>query len=629
MGRHHNPYGSLGSDAGDTTSALGEYIFIESRYLPPVETPQFTEYNCDVLVVGCGFAGLHAAVTAKKRGASVIVMDKGMPGYSGLSPFAQGATYYLKNFDDREGCMLAAQRGGEYIANLDWFSLWLDESAQVVEENRAFGFMESYPTAKNSGYWDTWDPKGYRRENLGKARQEKWMDVLKQYDIPVVHHTMLVDVTTTDGRISGAVGFHVQSATPITFRCKAICLCTGTGSMKPTGYPTGEDTFDGEYICVNLGLTVVGKEFDDFHQTASFAPGNYFYNNTWEYSEGMGHSAIGATPDTIDDYVYKKTRSKLLYRINSVEEGLPPVDGSEWQSVFTGATTIIKNEFSETDPRKKSHKRSRERMRDIFGAAPGMNSQMSCGVFCGWDDTEGKTAVPGLYVAGNGIYGTQVNGAIFNVQTNHPGCCIMGNHAGAAASKYAAMTESVIQDSAQVQTIIDDLFAPMKRDKGIDPNLVTDKLRDIMVDAGVHIVKSEKSLTAALMQVELIRDKMLPLLIGRTGHDLRLCLEARHKTLSAEMKLKANIFRTESRGMHYREDYPYRDDDNWLCHVGVSKNDAGEIFCRKIDIPDAWKGDQSEPHEKRYVLLFPGEAKALGIPAEDVYKTAAPKGGKP
>lgn len=258
-----------------------------------------------------------------------------------------------------------------------------------------------------------------------------------------------------------------------------------------------------------------------------------------------------------------------------------------------------------------------------------MNSQMSCGVFCGWDDTEGKTAVPGLYVAGNGIYGTQVNGAIFNVQTNHPGCCIMGNHAGAAASKYAAMTESVIQDSAQVQTIIDDLFAPMKRDKGIDPNLVTDKLRDIMVDAGVHIVKSEKSLTAALMQVELIRDKMLPLLIGRTGHDLRLCLEARHKTLSAEMKLKANIFRTESRGMHYREDYPYRDDDNWLCHVGVSKNDAGEIFCRKIDIPDAWKGDQSEPHEKRYVLLFPGEAKALGIPAEDVYKTAAPKGGKP
>jgi succinate dehydrogenase/fumarate reductase flavoprotein subunit len=119
---------------------------------------------------------------------------------------------------------------------------------------------------------------------------------------------MLVDVTTTDGKISGAVGFHVKSSTPVTFRCKAICMCTGTGSMKSTGYPTSEDTFDGEYICYNLGLPVVGKEFDDFHQTSSYAPGNYFYNNTWEYCENMSGSSIGATVDTVDDYCLKKSK---------------------------------------------------------------------------------------------------------------------------------------------------------------------------------------------------------------------------------------------------------------------------------------------------------------------------------
>ena len=623
-----NMYGGPAAYAEDTTSSLGESILIEKQYMPPVEKPEVTDYSCDVLVVGCGWAGLHAAVTARKNGASVIVVDKGMPGYSGLSPFSQGATYFLKDFDEREGCVLAGQRGGEYIANLDWFNMWLDESAQVVEENRRFGFMEQYPTAKDSGYWDKWDPRGYRHEFLSLMRQEKWMDVLSEYEIPVVHHTMFVNVTVTDGKISGGVGFHVKSAAPITFRCKAICMCTGTGSMKPTGYPTSEDTFDGEYICVNLGLPVVGKEFDDFHQTASYAPGSYFYNNSWEYSENMACSAVGATKETIDDYVYKKTRSKITFRLNSVLEGLTPVDGSQWQSAFTSATTIIKQNFGEDDPRKTGYKRSRERVRDVFGAAPGMNSQMSCGVFCGWDDREGKTGVPGLYVAGNGIYGSQINGAIFNVQTNHPACCIMGNHAGKAAADYAAAEALPEQDGAQVQEIIDEIFAPSKREKGVDPNFVVEKLRNIMVDAGVHIVKSEKALTAALMQVELIRDKMIPMLMGYTGHDLRLCLEAKHKCLSAEMKLKANLFRTESRGMHYREDYPYHDDENWLCHVGVYKDENGEVRCRKIEIPDSWKGDLNEPHEKRYVLLFPGEAEALDIPEENIYKPVERKGGK-
>jgi succinate dehydrogenase/fumarate reductase flavoprotein subunit len=459
-------------------------------------------------------------------------------------------------------------------------------------------------------------------------RQGKWMEVLRQYDIPVVDHTMFVDVTTTEGRISGGIGLHVKSGTPIRFHCKAVCLCTGTGSMKPTGYPTSEDTFDGEYICVNLGLPVVGKEFDDFHQTSSYAPGSYTYNNAWEYSENMSGSGVGATVDSVDDYCYKKTRSKTVFRLDSVLEGLPPSDGSGWQSAFTNATTIIQNQYEQQDPRRTGYKRSQERARDVFGAAPGMNSQMSCGVFCGWEDTEGNTGFPGLYVAGNGIYGSQVNGAIFNMQTNHPGCSIMGNHAGAAAAAYASGIPFPAQEEGQVQQILQVMMAPTKRQKGVDPNLVVEKLRNIMVDAGVHIAKSEKALRAALMQVELLRDDMLPLLMARSGHDLRICLEAKHKVLSAEMKLKAGLFRTESRGMHYRKDYPYRDDENWLCHVAVYRDGEGEIRCKKIPVPREWQGDRSLPHEKRYVVLFPGEAEALGIDPEQVYQPKEQGRGK-
>lgn len=600
--------------AENTTTSLGQSVLVEDNYLPEVPAPEQTSYECDVLVVGCGWAGLHAALTAHDAGSNVIVLDKGRPGFSGLSPFSQGATYFLPDFDDREGCYLAMQKSSEYCSNLNYFNLWLDESAMVVQQNADLGLMETYPTATQTGYWDAWDPRGYRMANLEKMRQNKWLPILQDRGITVVEHTMLVDITTNEaGAVTGGVAMHVKSGTFITISAKSVVLCTGTGSMKSTGYPTSEDTFDGEYICYNHGLEFVGKEFDDFHQTASYAPGNYFYDNTWEYCENMSGSAIGATVDSVDEYTKKKMNSKTKYRLASVLEGLAPQAGNTWQSAFTGATTIITNEYGQTDPRNTGYTRSKERVRDVFGAAPGMNSQLSCGVFCGWDDTEGKTSLPGLYVAGNGIYGSMINGSVFNVQTNHPCCCIMGNHAGQAAADYAAGVEQPALDEAQTQAIIDDALAPTKREKGIDPNLVIEKLRNIMVDAGVHIVKSEKSLTAALMQVEIIRDYELPQLMGYTGHDLRLCLEARHKCLSAEMKLHANLFRTESRGMHYRADYPFHDDEGWLCHVGVYKDENGAVACEKIEYPDEWKGDVTQEFTERYLTLFPGEADALGI----------------
>jgi succinate dehydrogenase/fumarate reductase flavoprotein subunit len=608
-----NPYPDVPSaDQPVTTSSLGERAFVELQYLPEVSPPAKTEYESDVVVVGCGWAGLHAAVTAAKTGASVLVVDKGRPGYSGLSPFSQGATYFLPEFDDREGVYLANAAAGEFVANQEWFDLWLDESAQVVEENKEFGFMDTYPTATETGYWDKWDPRGYRQSLGSTVRQEKWLGVLEQYNIEVVEHTMLVDVTRSDGAITGAVGLHVKSNTPVTFKAKAVVLCTGTGSMKSTGYPTSGDTFDGEYICVNLGLTMVGKEFDDFHQTSSFAPGNYFYNNCWEYSENMSGTNVNVSVDTVNDYATSRCLMLIKQRISSVLAGLVPQDGTAWN----GGRAHNTSGLADDDPRNTGFDRSKERVRDVFGAAPGMNSQMSCGVFCGWDDKDGFTGIPGLYVAGNGIYGCMVDGAKFGVQTNHPGCCVMGNHAGTAAAAYAATASVSSQDQAQVAAITDEIFAPSKLAKGLDPNFIAEQLRDIMVDPGVHIVKSEKALTAALMKVELIRDKYLPMVMGYTGHELRLCLEVKHKVLSAEMKLKANLYRTESRGMHYREDYPYHDDANWLCHVGVSQDGSGTVSCRKIEIPDSWKGDLSLSHEERYPVLFPGEAAALSL-AED------------
>ena len=81
--------------------------------------------------------------------------------------------------------------------------------------------------------------------------------------------------------------------------------------------------------------------------------------------------------------------------------------------------------------------------------------------------------------------------------------------------------------------------------------------------------------------------------------DLRLAHEARSMVLSAEMYLRSTLYRTESRGEHFREDYPTRDDPNWLAWTGLRMKD-GEMKMFKIPLPKEWWPDLSIPYEKRY-----------------------------
>ena len=78
--------------------------------------------------------------------------------------------------------------------------------------------------------------------------------------------------------------------------------------------------------------------------------------------------------------------------------------------------------------------------------------------------------------------------------------------------------------------------------------------------------------------------------------------------LNAEMKLRASLFRTESRGVHYREDLPARDDENWLAWVMISQGRDGKMKLEKEPVPEKWRPDPGLSYEERYPERFPGEA---------------------
>lgn len=72
---------------------------------------------------------------------------------------------------------------------------------------------------------------------------------------------------------------------------------------------------------------------------------------------------------------------------------------------------------------------------------------------------------------------------------------------------------------------------------------------------------------------------------------------------AAEMILKASLFRTESRGQHYREDHPHRDDPFWLAWVKLEEQD-GEMRAVRVPVPEKWWPDLDTPYEERYPQRF-------------------------
>lgn len=113
-------------------------------------------------------------------------------------------------------------------------------------------------------------------------------------------------------------------------------------------------------------------------------------------------------------------------------------------------------------------------------------------------------------------------------------------------------------------------------------------LQNTVIPYYALFIKSEKRLKAALSNIEFYRDHFLPKLIAKDTHDLRLVHETRNMMLNAEMKLRASLYRTESRGTHYREDFPEKDDNNWLAWIKIKQDKDGGMKLTKESVPKEW-----------------------------------------
>lgn len=611
-----------GENASDTARGADSAERVtEELPVPEAKAPEKTAYECDVLVIGGGFAGLNAAMAAKAEGKSVVLVDKGRPGYSGLSPWPSSHRWFDAEFgDDADAfkrCMVA---GTEYIGNADWYQVWIDESKATYKRLVEWGILDQYTRAVDTpDYFDNLDYVGYREEFSSHDRHARFTELLDDAGIEYADYTMITDVVEDGGRVVGAIGFHVPSGTVVSASAKAVVMCMGGGCYKPTGYPVGGNSFDGEYIGYNLGLPIASKEFEDFHMTCSFAPGNAFINNSWDYLENIWLCGGDITAKNASSYASGKAKAMVVDRLTKATQGIANDDGTNIEDQSTADVTRRGGTASEdpSDPRQ-GKMMSPKPKGDIYGAAVGMCSHLSSGIFCGLDDLEGFTGIPGLYVAGDGMNASEVTGAMYpcGVGFTSNFCSIQGDRAGKAAAAYVENAEAAAIPADKLASVTEEITAPLAREKGFSPDWARDQLQAIMAPYWVTAAKTEATLQGALDQVVYMEENVVPKLMAANPHDLRLCHEMKHKVLSAEMKLRSGLERKESRGFHYRSDFPYRDDENFLCYITVQKGDDGSMQVANVALKPEWTGDVSQEYAERYGYRFPGETEAKGLPEE-------------
>ena len=583
--------------------------------VPETAPPAVTEYEVDVLVAGSGYAGISAAVTAKKAGASVLIVDKGNLAFSSCSPWAQSYQFFNKDFgDDAEMQMEYTRKGGEYIANLDWYKVYLEESYDAFKELEEWKIYNPFPKASECepDYYTLDQQFEYHQRFAQYDRRLAWRRLVRENEIPVVNRTMLTNVIIKDGTVAGAMGFDVPSGAVITFHAKSVILATGSGSYRNCGYPLSGNTFDGEYICYELGLPIVGREFEKPQGTNSIYPAANWNTYSWGWLECL-HATAGASQFgvTLEQKLLKSMRDiGLVGKLPTLEKGIKPLQSAK-EPGFAPRGNAVESLMPEEDARMVGNDTDKLPKRDIVGGCIGTGNWKNSGVFCGLDDFDGFTGIPGLYVAGD-LYGCMMYGAAYTPGQGGslPMSQIQGRRSARAAVKYAESLPKKSIDAETVRRVTEEILAPMNRETGFDPHWARDILHAAMAPFWVSLAKSEATLRSALLTVEMLRDKVLPLLIARNSHDLRLVHEVRHQICDAEMKLRSGLERRESRGTHYRTDYPYRDDKNFLCYITVRKGADGEMLLERVPVKPEWTGVLTEAYEKRYPVRFPGELEA-------------------
>lgn len=527
--------------------------------------------STDVLVIGSGMAGLFAAVKAHDAGAKVMMVSKGRLGASGQTPFAKGIFAY-----DPSKEKLSID---EFVDTVSRSALGTNNP--VYTKQMALHSLARVNDLKEWGFFDS----SLYHKSFSKPIEER--------HIPVQERIVITHLIKEDGMMKGAAGFSVDKQKVIFYQAKSVILCTGAGGFKPNGFPICDLTHDGTIMAYNIGAKVTGKEWNDGHPARTENPAACYDGWGDMFEKKPGTTSIEVRHDLGVDMNYM-----AYVNGNPLKMGFP--GASDSKDFIGGPYTPAEFRRNDSQPPQggKEQPRDRKRPDKESGGPPGMGGGRVGGSSAGMaiHKAEGlvpindqcESNIPGLYAAGDAL-GSYMAGAIYTqIGSSLAGSAVQGGVAGKAAANYSKGVDFFKISSVKIKEIKEEVLAPLKREAGYSPAWVTQTLQGIMIPNFIIYIKNGNLLQAALSYVEELRDHHLPMLRAANMHELRLAHETANMIISAEMKLKASMMRTESRCSHFRLDYPETNKEEWEAWINIFKGEDGNMQFEKQPF-NSWK----------------------------------------
>ena len=545
-----------------------------------------------VLIIGGGAAGTMAAFECAEAGVTVIQATKARA-TSGTTTVARGGFAAAMGDDDSPQLHLQdiLEHGGELI-DPDLARVWVHDIIDVVHDLESWGAefvrgadgrldLKSFPSHSRNRACHHYDTTG---NMITKVLSRKL-----RADARIEKHsiTAIVDLLKEDGRVVGAWGVDYQNGVLVIYHAQQIILCTGGGSgLFYVNDNPPQVTGDGYVLGFRAGVPLLGIEMIDF-QAMCCSPKELF----GFAPHPTGFINAGAVFRNQDDEEFLKryfpetaeqsTRSEVILAMaKEIHAGRATPTGG----IFMDATKVPMDVIQKQIPHvfKTCLHRGIDITKTPLEVAPGSHTWLG-----GLEvDANGKTPVAGLFAAGEtagGIHGgNRIGGSALSASL------VYGRRAGRRAAALAK--ESRVNPARPGLDAIPEserawLADLMCRDSG---PLQSDVRMDCCMLAHNKLgpIREERTLKEALAQYERIEREDVPAMrlderargsAKVRADELESALSVRNLALLGRILASAALARTESRGAHFRLDYPETDDVRWRVVTRLQLDGSGAL----------------------------------------------------
>jgi succinate dehydrogenase/fumarate reductase flavoprotein subunit len=538
--------------------------------------------DTDVLVVGAGAGGLLAAMSAKHHGSPgtrVTLLDSWMIGRTGHTAFSNAWMIVALPGDDIDGITREIVAGNDGIADQLLVRRSLEQSHARLRDFEAIGM--TFHRADDGGYARrptrgldlarVLYPEGGGLEFCWRLRL-----ALEARGVQLLDRIFVTGLMRdADGRVVGAAGIHSRSGAFHVIKARTTIVCTNAVTFR-SGF-VRDITGTGTLLAYAAGAALRNAEFS---YVRPGTPKFYFEGITFAIQEGAHFAnAKGEAfmreyePDWADEAdVPRIARAMALEK----DKGNDPLylDMSPIPEAMRGEFIQSKVKWMDYFFRKLGS----EARTDMFGKTPyyALNQMTKMGIRTGADC---RSDVPGLLAAGLAQAGCANHFAGF-----HIGLCVgNGWAAGASAIEDLDRLPAPLLDADAIELLHAETMRPLAPGASAESDRILRDLQAVMFAYDVSILKRADRLERALKTVEALQQQFREIKAPHT-HELVRLKETEAMLLAARFMLRASLLRTESRLSHFRDDFPQRDDANWLVWIDIVAG-ASEPEWRLTPIP--------------------------------------------